>query len=135
MRTTVDIDDDVLAVAKDLAKAEGRSMGAVISDLVRQALTQPRFPIAGGLALSPGMEETQMAYITDDFPTFPTNRTGLPVTGELVRRLQDQIDLEDASVVNHETGDPRTGDPKTGDHEHGVVSGSKSARKTGAAKR
>jgi hypothetical protein len=101
MRTTLDIDDDVLAAAKDLAKAEGRSMGAVISDLVRRALTQPSFSAARSVGPSLGMEETQMAYIVDDFPTFPANRNGLPVTTELVRRLQDAIDLADADSVDH----------------------------------
>jgi hypothetical protein len=115
MRTTIDIDDDVLAATKDLAKAEGRSMGAVISDLARRALTQPQIAVAGGgVGLSPGMEETQMTYSVDDFPTLPANRHGLPVTGELVRRLQDLIDLEDAEALDHRH-----------DREDGETSGSK----------
>ena len=40
-RTTLDIDDDVLAAAKDLAAARKTTAGQVISELVRQALTQP----------------------------------------------------------------------------------------------
>lgn len=39
MRTTLDIDDDVLGAAKERARAEGRTAGAVISDLARQSLT------------------------------------------------------------------------------------------------
>ena len=39
MRTTLDIDDDVLAAAKELAKARDTTAGRVISDLARQALT------------------------------------------------------------------------------------------------
>jgi hypothetical protein len=38
MRTTLDIDDDILRIAKDRAKAEDKSAGRVISDLVRKAL-------------------------------------------------------------------------------------------------
>ncbi|MDO5699180.1 MAG: antitoxin [Dermatophilus congolensis] len=38
MRTTLSIDDDVLADARDIARAEGRSLGAVVSDLMRRAL-------------------------------------------------------------------------------------------------
>lgn len=38
MRTTLSIDDDVLNDARDIAQAEGRSLGAVISDLARKAL-------------------------------------------------------------------------------------------------
>lgn len=43
MRTTLDIDDDVLVAAKELARRESRTAGAVISDLTRRAL-------AGGVA-------------------------------------------------------------------------------------
>jgi len=41
MRTTLDIDDDVLAAAKELASGQNTTAGKVISDLVRKALTQP----------------------------------------------------------------------------------------------
>src|SRR5947199_207156 len=49
MRTTLDIDEDVLRAAKELARREKKSAGAVISALTRQALTtppasQPRYP-------------------------------------------------------------------------------------------
>jgi hypothetical protein len=36
MRTTLDIDDDVLQTAKEMAAKEKRSAGAVISDLARR---------------------------------------------------------------------------------------------------
>jgi hypothetical protein len=39
MRTTLDIDDDVLRAAKELAKREKKTAGAVISELTRRALT------------------------------------------------------------------------------------------------
>ena len=39
MRTTVNIDDDVLRAAKELASLSGRTLGEVLSDLVREALT------------------------------------------------------------------------------------------------
>ena len=38
MRTTLDIDDDVLMAAKERARRERRSTGAVLSELARQAL-------------------------------------------------------------------------------------------------
>jgi len=41
MRTTLDIDDDVLAAAKELASRQNSTAGKVISDLVRKVLTQP----------------------------------------------------------------------------------------------
>jgi hypothetical protein len=39
MRTTLDIDEDVLLAAKELARHQGITAGQVISDLSRQALT------------------------------------------------------------------------------------------------
>jgi hypothetical protein len=41
MRTTLDIDDDVLAAAKERARREHRTAGEVVSALLRQALTAP----------------------------------------------------------------------------------------------
>ncbi len=41
MRTTLDIDDDVLTAAKELASEQKTTAGKVISDLVRKALTRP----------------------------------------------------------------------------------------------
>jgi hypothetical protein len=60
MRATIDIDDDVLAAAKELARAEGRIMEQVISVLARNALTQP--------GLMTGMDETQVTYMAE-WPT------------------------------------------------------------------
>jgi hypothetical protein len=57
MRTTLDIDDDVLATAKELARREHTSTGSVLSRLARQALVgsvdetprRPRArPVVGG---------------------------------------------------------------------------------------
>ena len=41
MRTTLDIDDDVLLAAKERAKREQKTAGQVVSELLRQALTAP----------------------------------------------------------------------------------------------
>jgi hypothetical protein len=41
MRTTLAIDDDVLAAAKELAATQRKSVGEVISSLARQALRPP----------------------------------------------------------------------------------------------
>jgi hypothetical protein len=48
MRTTLQIDDDVLESARVLAAADGRSLGAVISDLARRSLqpSRPRVDLA-----------------------------------------------------------------------------------------
>lgn len=99
MRTTLDIDDDILAAAKDLAKVEGKTMGQVISDLARKGLTTPR-----------GFAEAQTGYIVDDWPTFP--RQGGPeaagvVTTELIRQIEDELDLEDMVPYDHDRGAAR----------------------------
>jgi hypothetical protein len=39
VRTTLDIDDDVLQAAKDRARHQGKSAGQIISELARAALT------------------------------------------------------------------------------------------------
>lgn len=39
MRTTLDVADDVLAAAKELARMENSTIGEVLSRLARQALT------------------------------------------------------------------------------------------------
>lgn len=41
MRTTLDIDDDVLRAAKEIARRDRKTAGQVISALARSALTAP----------------------------------------------------------------------------------------------
>lgn len=42
MRTTLDIDDAVLATAKEIARARGQTIGMVISELARKGLESKR---------------------------------------------------------------------------------------------
>lgn len=49
MRTTLNIDDDVAAAARELASEEHRSLGAVISELARRGLTPARVEVGIGL--------------------------------------------------------------------------------------
>jgi hypothetical protein len=55
MRTTLSIDDDVIAAAKELATRQGKTVGKVISDLVRQALSvkRPKTRSRSGIRLLP----------------------------------------------------------------------------------
>ncbi len=55
MRTTLDIDEDVLQAAKELASATGRSAGQVISGLARTALQPAGRPprVRNGVPLLP----------------------------------------------------------------------------------
>jgi hypothetical protein len=54
MRTTLDLDPDILQAAKELAAARGTTAGRVISDLVRKALEPSDGPeVRNGVPLMP----------------------------------------------------------------------------------
>lgn len=74
MRTTLAIDDDILAAAKHLAEREHKSVGEVISALARQGLTRSA---RGSKAERNGI------------PLLPSRKAAVPVTLELVNRLRD----------------------------------------------
>ncbi|WP_396219684.1 antitoxin [Gemmatimonas sp.] len=80
MRTTLDIADDVLAAAKERARRERKSMGQVVSELMRQALTAPREPT--GLATS-AVHEPRAIYGVQPFAS-----RGAVVTNDLIDRLR-----------------------------------------------
>ena len=76
MRTTLDIDDDVLRAAKDLARRERKTAGRVISELARTALA----------ASPPGMVREPKALY--GFRPFP-KRGGI-VTNDVIDRLREE---------------------------------------------
>ena len=41
MRTTIDLDDDILQAAKELGHGRGMTIGKVVSDLARRGLADP----------------------------------------------------------------------------------------------
>ncbi len=82
MRTTLDIDDDVLQAAKERARMQRTTTGRVVSDLVRRALTTRE----GHLA----------ATLVDGWYVLP-DREGLIVSPDLVERIADQANREDAT--------------------------------------
>lgn len=75
MRTTLSLDDDVLRAARSLSRAEGKSLGAVVSELARKGLrpAPPGRKRRGGL------------------PTFDVPDDAAVLTPEMVREA-----LEDA---------------------------------------
>jgi hypothetical protein len=77
MRTTLDLDQDVLLAAKDLARRSHKTAGQVISELARQALQQP-----STLQTQAELEEVC------GFKPFP--RRGGVVSNELINQLRDQ---------------------------------------------
>jgi hypothetical protein len=75
VRTTLDLDPDVLQAAKEIASAQGTTAGRVISDLVRKALE----PAAATTAIRNGV------------PLMPRRPAGSPpVTVKLVEDLLDE---------------------------------------------
>jgi hypothetical protein len=42
MRTTLDIDDDVLQAAKEIGAMRGKTAGQIISEMAREAMAPPR---------------------------------------------------------------------------------------------
>ena len=76
MRTTLDIDDDVLHAAKERAQREKRTTGEVISELARRALNAP--------PESPGAREPRARY---GFRPFP--KRGAVVTNERIDKLRE----------------------------------------------
>ena len=79
MRTTLDIDDDLLAAAKELARRERSTAGAVVSRLLRHSLT--------GLRAAPASPRSRRAAVAG-FQPFAA-RPGRVTTDETVDALRD----------------------------------------------
>jgi hypothetical protein len=73
MRTTLDLEEDVLLAAKEIARQRGVTVGKVMSDLARQALMRE----ASGAA-------------KNGLPIFPIQPEAKIVTLELVNQLRDE---------------------------------------------
>ena len=74
MRTTVDIDEDVLEAAKELAAAARTTAGKVLSDLARKSLRPTE----------------SHPLVRNGVPLLPPRPGSRPVTMEEVNRLRDE---------------------------------------------
>ncbi len=74
MRTTLDLNEDVLSLAKQIAARRGLTAGQVISDLVRQGLSSP---------------SRRPAKVRNGVPLFETARKGARADLAVVNRLRD----------------------------------------------
>ena len=72
MRTTLDLEEDVLLAAKEIARQRGTTVGKVLSDLARQSLTKE-----------------SVGTTRDGLPLFPVQPNAGVATLELVNRLRD----------------------------------------------
>ena len=75
MRTTLTIDDDVLAAAKGLAARQHKTLGEVISALSRQALRPTR----------------AARKVRNGVPLLAVRAGAEPVTPELVNQLHEEL--------------------------------------------
>ena len=81
MRTTLDIEEPVLNALKELARREGRTAGAVASDLIRLGLSRPTVT---------GVKEAPAKYGFRPFAAAPGDDR---VTNEQVNRLRDELGI------------------------------------------
>ena len=74
MRTTLNLDDDLLRAARSLARQRGESLGSVISGLLREALAP----------------ELDFAYEMD-VPVFSVREGAVPITPEMVEAAGEEV--------------------------------------------
>jgi hypothetical protein len=73
MRTTLEIDDDVLQAARSVAVAEGKNIGKVLSELARR-----------------GLATRSQSKTRSGFPVFDVAPDAPPITLEMVRQALDE---------------------------------------------
>ena len=81
MRTTLNIDDDLLIAVKEVAKRESKSAGAVVSDLLRKSLA----------GVEPDDPEGQPKELLAEFGFRPFPKRGGVITNELIDRLREEV--------------------------------------------
>jgi hypothetical protein len=74
VRTTLDIDDDLLLTIKEMARQRKTTAGSMVSSLLREALQPKSF---------------KLEY-RDGVPLLPRRENAPVVTSELVNRLRDE---------------------------------------------
>jgi hypothetical protein len=83
MRTTLDIADDVLFAAKEIAQREKKSLGQVISDLARKAFAVGAYE-PQTVQTVPQVSERLAQYGIQPLPS-----RGVVISNELIERLRD----------------------------------------------
>lgn len=74
MRTTIAIDDDVLAAAKAIARQRNQPIGKIVSELARNSLHPPTTSVE-----------------RNGVPLLPVRRPNAVVTLEVVNALRDEL--------------------------------------------
>jgi|ERR1700722_3348708 len=96
MRTTLNLDDDVLEMVRQYSEARSVALGKAASELVRKGFTTPTpTRIVNGLV------------VFDLPPDSP------PITSERVKQLQSEMDEADAKVAGLKISGPKSDGPKS----------------------
>jgi hypothetical protein len=88
MRTTLDIADDVLLAARKIARRERKPIGHVISDLARQAFTNPQ-PGLTRAPRAPARDAPRIEVQLASYGIKPVASRGDVISNELIDRLRD----------------------------------------------
>jgi hypothetical protein len=89
MRTTLDLDDDVLAAAKALAKAGQTTAGRIISDTMRRAI-QSGLADPAGTPVSPTSAQAEPPPSAYGFVSITEPGQHI-VTADMVRALREEL--------------------------------------------
>lgn len=79
MRTTINLDDDLLEIVKGRARHEGVSLGAFVSDALRQVLLP-----------APPQEAVEGERVRNGFPLLPRRRGSQAATNRLVNQIREE---------------------------------------------
>ena len=77
MRTTLTIDNDLLAAARSIARARSVSLGQALSELARRGLADT--------------SRLQRGHQKSGFPVFTVPHNAHPITIEDVQRAEDEV--------------------------------------------
>ncbi len=75
MRTTLEIDDEVLAVAREMSSVLEISLGAALSELARRGLGREKQPVRGA----------------NEIPTFEVSAQAAPITNDMISRALGEL--------------------------------------------
>jgi hypothetical protein len=80
MRTTVELEDDVMRIVKGLAREKKQTLGRVLSNLVREALAP----------------EVSQARVRNGFHLLEVTQPGIVITNDLIDRIKEEEEEEEA---------------------------------------
>ena len=84
MRTTLDIEDDVLFAAKEVAKREKKTVGAVVSEWARRSFQTP------ATVLSAQEPPPTTGRPLAKYGFLPLPHRGVIITNEMVNRIREE---------------------------------------------